>query len=252
MTDLAVEVRQGRASWADRVVQVRVRNEGAAPVTVRTAALTTTTTTTTAVSDPERGRPVPPGRSRDFSVALGAPVCGAADVTAEAVLEVDAGDAVETIGPLAVTDPQGHLTRIRSEDCAAATVLAGVDLRVDGLTTQDTPDGLLGVLRLTASPVPGGPAVTITSIDGTILMAPLGGAAWAPPELAAPVTAPTTVDLPFRPNRCDPHAVAEDKRGTFLGVHATVDGVPQHVVHVGTGEGVTGQVHDYVAAACGW
>lgn len=229
-----------------------MRNEGGRPVTVRTAALTTTTTSTTAVSDPDRGRPVPPGRARDFSVALGPPVCGTTDVTAHAVLEVTAGDAVETIGPLAVADPQGHLPRIRTEDCAAATVLAGVDLRVEGLTTQETPDGLLGVLRLTASPVPGGPPVTITSIDGTILMAPLGGAAWAPAELATPVTAPTTVDLPFRPNRCDPHAVAEDKRGTFLGVHATVDGVAQHVVHVGTGEGVTGQVHDYVADACGW
>ncbi|WP_199421780.1 hypothetical protein [Actinotalea solisilvae] len=259
---LHVEIRQGRASWAGRVVQVRVVNGGDAPVPVRTAALTTTAVEGTAVSDPGRGRDVPPGRHRDFSVPLGPPVCGpgaAVPVVASVVLELGAADedgraspATRT-EPLVASDPQGHLERIHAEDCAAATVRAALDVRVDGLSTEQTPGGLLAVLRLTVTPVAGGPAAGVTSVDGTILLGPVVAGvpadAWAPSELAAPLTGPVTVLLPARANRCDPHAVAEDKRGTFLGLHATVGGVPQHVVHVGVDEGL---VHDYVAAACGW
>lgn len=258
---LAVEIRQSRASWAERVVQVRVVNDGTAPLPVRTAALTTTAVEGTAVSDPARGRDVPPGRHRDFSVPLGPPVCGpgpAGPVVASVVLELGpsdelAGQAVTRTDALPVLDPQGHLERIHAEDCAEATVRAALDVRVDGLSTEQTAEGLLGVVRLTVTPVPGGPAAGVTSVDGTILLGPLvDGAptdAWTPAELAAPLTGPVSVLLPARANRCDPHAVAEDKRGTFLGLHATVGGVPQHVVHVGVDEGL---VHDYVAAACGW
>ena len=63
---------------------------------------------------------------------------------------------------------------------------------------------------------------------------------------------PAEVTLAFEPARCDPHAVAEDKRGTFLGVHARVDGVEQEVVHLPPGDALRGAVHDFVAAACGW
>lgn len=266
---LSAEVRQGRASWADRVVQVRVVNGGTDPVTVRTATLTTASTQGPAVSDPERGRPVPAGRTRDFSVPLGPPVCGGDDVAsapvdASVVLELEVDGEPVTTGPIPVTDPQEHLPRILAEDCAAEVVGSALDVDVAGLGRLTTPEGLVGVLELSVSPVPGGPPATLTSVDGTILMAPVDpallgtqapegtapvvGDAWEP---AVPVTGPTTVRLALRANRCDPHAVAEDKRGTFLGLRVTVDGVPQHVVHVGGGS-LTGQVHDYVAAACGW
>ena len=72
------------------------------------------------------------------------------------------------------------------------------------------------------------------------------------PALAAPVTVTTTVRLELTPSRCDAHAVAEDKRGTFLGVHASVGGTDQATFFLGVPDGVLGQVHDYVARSCGW
>jgi hypothetical protein len=67
-----------------------------------------------------------------------------------------------------------------------------------------------------------------------------------------PVIAPTALALEFTAARCDPHAVAEDKRGTFVGAHTTVDGVVQPVDYLAVPDAVVGQVHDFVAAACGW
>ena len=61
----------------------------------------------------------------------------------------------------------------------------------------------------------------------------------------------TTV-LEFLPGRCDPHAVAEDKRGTFLPVHVVIDGEELPVVHLAAPEALRGRLYDHIAAACGW
>ena len=58
--------------------------------------------------------------------------------------------------------------------------------------------------------------------------------------------------LPVVPSRCDPHAVAEDKRGTFFGVRARVDGVEQPVFYVPASDALRGAVYDLVAESCGW
>jgi len=79
----------------------------------------------------------------------------------------------------------------------------------------------------------------------------VSGTSWAFAELA-PVTAPVTVTLEGRPGRCDPHAVAEDKRGTFLGLRTHVDGVAQHVFYVQLPVESRAALKEYVGEACGW
>jgi hypothetical protein len=251
---LAVEIRQSRADWGDRVVQLRVVNDGDAPLVVVTGSLTTPTAAGTATSDRARSRAVPAGTYRDFSVALGDAVCpaGAGPVAVDLVVAADAsgGRATATVTP---SDPQGHLARIHGEDCAARAVAAGAVLSIGPrLTPQDVDGVLTGSVDLTVRPVPGGPDVAVTAVDETILLAPTSGTTWTPAELVDPPPDGATATLAFTPGRCDPHAVAEDKRGTFFGVHASVDGVPQPVFYLGVDDGVRGQVYDYVAAACGW
>ena len=51
--------------------------------------------------------------------------------------------------------------------------------------------------------------------------------------------------------RCDLHAVADDKRGTFFGVHARVDGVEQPVFYLPSSEALRSALFAFIRAACG-
>ena len=251
------EIRQSRSDWAARVVQVRVYDDGTEPVVVSGVALTTPGVDGVSHGRPRHPPTVDPGDDRDESVALRAPACGGDDGAAHVVISLaDAAGATAELA-LVAADPQRHLARIRAEDCAAAAVARGATLAWGtGVEATDRAGTLVGSLDLTMTPVAGGPTVVITQIDGTVLLSPLVAgaptAAWAPTELAAPRTAPVTVPLTFVPARCDPHAVAEDKRGTFVGVHGTVDGIPQHVFYLGVSDATRGELHDYIGRACGW
>ncbi len=251
LAGISVEVRQARSDWALRVVQLRVTNAGPADVTVTRARLTTPDDAGVATSD--RERPVRAGVDRDVSVTLGEPVC-AEPRSGPARAELDLVDGAGRRSTLAVRpdDPQGHLARIHSEDCAAAAVAAGATLSLaDELRPRDV-DGTLGaevVLRVV--PVPGGPTVQITQVDGTVLLAPAGGATSWPVDVGTADGAAREVPLALVPSRCDPHAVAEDKRGTFFGVHAEVDGIAQPVFYVASSDALRGALHELVGRSCG-
>lgn len=259
---VTTEIRQSRSEWAARVVDVRVVNAGPQPVEVRTATLTTSTAVGSATSDPARGRAVPAGRTRDFSVPLGPPRCRRGDETGRRRVDeppsvrlelVDAAEGVTTVATTPA-DPQGHLARVLAEDCAGAAALAAADLRLGHrvAVSEDDAGAVVGHLTLMVRPVAGAPGLTVDRIDGTVLIDPVGGPSWHPAELSLPLTGPVSVDLPFTAARCDPHAVAEDKRGTHLAVHARLDGRPLHAFYLGADEDLRGQVHDLVALACGW
>ena len=262
LTGLAAEVRQARADWAHRVVQVRIANSGPVDLTVSAVELETGGAGGVARSDPAAARVVPGQWHRDFSVALGAPVCApgagatgtAGSVDAPRVTVHVSDDAGRTSSlTLDAEDPQGHLARIHGEDCAAQAVEAAAALSLaPDLVVEDHGGSLVGVLTLTVAPHEGAPPVGISRIEGTVLLSPIGGPSWVVPALAAPVTGTTTVRLELTPSRCDAHAVAEDKRGTFLGVHASLDGTDQATFYLGVPDCVLGQVHDYVARFCGW
>ncbi len=250
LAGLSVEVRQARSDWALRVVQLRVTNAGPGDVTVTEARLTTPDNEGVATSD--RERPVRAGVDRDTSVALGKPVCDAAagPARAELDLEDDAGRRSTVV--VEPDDPQGHLARIHGEDCAAAAVAAGAALTLaDTLPTSDVNGTLAAEVELEVAPVVGGPRVEISGVDGTVLLAPLGGAAGWPTDVDTADGASRTVPLTLVPSRCDPHAVAEDKRGTFFGVHSRVDGVEQPVFYVAAGDQLRGALHEFVGESCG-
>jgi hypothetical protein len=247
---LTAEIRQSRSDWGVRRVQVRVRNGSGAPVDVTTATLTTSVVVGPVTSDPARGRPVPPGRYRDFPVDLGPPVCPEGDApSAEVVVRTADGGEVR----LTPEDPQGHLARVNAEDCAAQRVLAALRLELAPDVAAEQRDGrLVGALTLTATPTDPDVEVAVTRVDGTVLLSPLGAPSWTPAELAALSDRPATARLAFLPGRCDPHAVAEDKRGTVLPVHVDLDGVPQPPVYLPAPDRLRGRIHDHLAAACGW
>lgn len=253
---IGVEIYQARLDWAERVVSLRVHNDSDEPVTIVSGRLVAPGFVGVAAGDRERRAPA--GYSQDVEVPLGKPECtgGAAPAPrttaapdgtrVELALADDAGRTASVT--LVPDDPTGNLARIHDEDCAAALVATGATITAEPeLATRTIDDELRAVVRLRVTPVAGGPRVEVLSVDRTILFAPPGqGRSW-PASVSDGV-----VELPTVATRCDPHAVAEDKRGTFWGVHATVDGVEQHVFYVPSPPELGLALYAFVGDACGW
>ncbi|WP_146845381.1 hypothetical protein [Cellulomonas terrae] len=250
LAGISVEVRQGRSTWADRVVQVRVTNAGPGDVSVAGVRLTTPDVEGVAATD--KGRVLRAGVDRDFSVALGDPVCddpGSSPASVEVDVTDDAGRRSTVVAE--PTDPQGHLARIHGEDCAAVAVAEGATLTLaDAITTTDVAGTPAAQVVLAVEPVPGGPRVEVTQVDRTVLFAPPGGAVSWPVALDTDA-GPGTATLPATAGRCDLHAVADDKRGTFFGVHARVDGVDQPVFYLASSEALRSALFAFLRTACG-
>ena len=250
LAGISVEVRQGRSTWAQRVVQVRVTNAGPGDLSVTGVRLTTPDVEGVASTD--KGRILRAGVDRDFSVALGEPVCDDAASGAPRA-EVDLTDDAGRRSTVVVepTDPQGHLARIHGEDCAGVAAAEGATLTLaDTITTTDLGGTLVANVELTLEPVAGGPRVEVTQVDRTILFAPPGGAVSWPVALDTAAGA-GAVTLPAVAGRCDLHAVADDKRGTFFGVHTRVDGLEQPVFYLPSSEALRSALFTFIRTACG-
>lgn len=187
-----VEIRQNRASWAERVVEVRIGTPDTGDdgdVVVHGVRLTAPSVEGVAASDPQWERRVPAGGAREAPVALGEPVCPPRDGTP--VVEVDVRDAAGREGTVRAVpaDPRGHLHRIAGEDCAAQAVAAGLRLAfLPHLEVGGTGRDTRATLRLELDPVPGGPDVAVHRVDGTVLVSPADGTSWQLPD--APVAPP--------------------------------------------------------------
>ena len=204
------------------------------------------------VAATDKGRILRAGVDRDFSVALGEPVCDDA-ASGAASAEVDLTDDAGRRSTVVVepADPQGHLARIHGEDCAGVAAAAGATLTLaDSITTTDVDGTLVAQVVLDVVPVAGGPRVEVTQVDRTILFAPPGGAVSWPVALDTAGGAGQVV-LPAVAGRCDLHAVADDKRGTFFGVHTRVDGVEQPVFYLPSSEALRSALFSFLRTACG-
>ncbi|WP_147525154.1 hypothetical protein [Cellulomonas timonensis] len=254
---VTVEVRQARVEWGDRIVRVRVANDTAEPLVLSSAEIAGPRWTTPARSlDPVAAGA---GGAAEIRVRLGEPRCEQAD--AVDVLTLAVGDADDSEGPTAavlvhaldaVADPRGVLTARWAEDCAAAAVAAGARLTWSpGLEVVEDPAGLRARLTLRLEPVPGGPRVEVATIDATTLLSPASGTQWHP-ALASADGGPATATVDAIPARCDPHAVAEDKRGWQMPVRASVDGVAQEVFYLPLPDDGRAALHAFIGQACAW
>jgi hypothetical protein len=266
---LSVEVAQGREQYAEREIRLEVTNDSDETLTLLSGTLRAeqfgpshpTKEGRTLVLRPGATRAVFVGlgevRCADLAVAEKGAVTGAAP-SATITLALGEGDDLGPATDVAVDevdDPVGHLARNHAVDCSAAAVAAGADLTVDADVPVETRDGeLTALVTLRIERVDGGPEVTLDRIAGTTLMtnADPGGDAsgWVGPDLAGQGAG--EVVLAVVPARCDVHAVAEDKRGTFLPVSARVGGVRQEPVYVPMPDTARSDFYDFVADYCDW
>lgn len=210
---------QPRTDVADHRMAIQVRNDGSGPVEVRAARLTSEVfTAPTAWTDDSAT--VHPGRALDLRVDIPPARCVEAPDPASVTLEFATGATIE----LEATDPYGLLTRFAAEACVAASIeriaaLGPAELDVPG---GARPAELVLPVRTTGERG----SFTIVAALGTTLLQPAVdgiGVPEAPVGVVVEHGGPTELRIPLVPNRCDAHALAEDKIGTRIPLVVATD-----------------------------
>ena len=225
------------------VLQVKVRNDGDAAVRITRVRLDTPTFAGPVEAD--KDSTVGPGVAADLTVPLGEPACdGPGASGASVTLQVD--------GP-SLRLPVGDevLAPLAQERCAAAAVAQQVSL-VTGPGWADAGE-VRGepVLRGTvvATPEPGAGALRL-AVEGATTLFTVAEPSRSRCRRAA--TVPVTLDVVLSVTRCDPHAVAEDKKGYLLPVSVSVDGAEEVLVEVAVPVPERAPLQELVDRTCGF
>lgn len=266
-SSLRVEVRQDRTQYAEGTAKLHVTNGSAATLTLLSGSMGADGFGPSGPDGAQQPATLRPGAARDVRITLGDVDCASAppasgtpgddgEGTVPVRVTVALGEAAASGPPrevaLTATDPHGRLAAVHTQECARRLVASGASLSVlPDLATERRGGELVLLLRVRVEPVPGGPRVAVERITGTTLMAPADGSeAWTGDAVEPDGAGDVVLDVV--PQRCDPHAVAEDKRGTFTPVLTTVDGVAQPPVYLPLPEEARAAFFDYVSAACDW
>ncbi|QJU53928.1 hypothetical protein SCB71_12060 [Herbiconiux sp. KACC 21604] len=284
---VGLEILQSRTDYAKRGLQLSVTNTRDEPIVVVGARFDSVQF---AAPVDWSGSPVeiPPGLTRHLPIALSTAVCPAPEGPPVLTLIVrdggdgstapgDAGSANDTGSDTRTgdtdgsgvagarrddtttiqgtpSDPFGVLPRIAGEDClqhevAATAALGFAGLRVEGSGPRTT---ALLELRISPTGAADGPVLHLTEVRPSILLQPRDGGSWPLDLEVAPGDSPSTITLEAVPARCDPHAVAEDKRGTVLPLDVTLAGRTAGTVELAADPAVKQQVYDFISESCGF
>ncbi|MRG60768.1 hypothetical protein GE115_12950 [Agromyces sp. CFH 90414] len=193
------------------------------------------------------------GRSVQYRMDLPAPTCDdPGDVATVVFLEGRVGEA-SVAGDLATTDPYATIARVQNDGCLAAAVE-----RIVGITPPErlrsTGAGAdrRAVIDLAVAPVAGAEGtVSVRQVLGTTLLSAEDGLNWPVTLEIAGGGAPTTIELPVRPARCDQHAGAEDKRGTILPLEVVTSDGWSGLYEVRSGAALKQDLFAYFTERCG-
>lgn len=245
--DVTVLVYQPRPDVAAGRFAIQVTNGGTDAIEVTAARLTSPDFVDDAVW-PGDTATVLPGRAIDLRADLPAFDCVA---SSDPVAELDlAGPAGTARREFAVSDPYELLPRLRAEGCVGLRIaeLAAVtplEVVVDA--------GGPAVLVLDIEPTGAEGSVEFVAVQGTTLLQPAAGGD-SVPELALGVRiaadGPRELRVPFVPNRCDAHALAEDKVGTIIPILVDAGEGPVRWLLV-LPDDLRAALYAYYAATCG-
>ncbi|MFJ5696634.1 hypothetical protein [Arthrobacter sp. NPDC093139] len=253
---------QSRDQYGKQAIQLLLTNVSGGPLTIAAAQLTSPLFRGDILWEPTRGSfELLPGQPTSLPARLPAAACGdgarssaeqpVATVRYSAPGEVDVWEVRS-----AADDPFRVLERNNRELCLAAEAAAVAAIVLDP-RLEVAPDSRTAVIRMVITPrEPTGAqpdttagSLTITSIDGTTLLAEPDSGPWPRNIQVKQGDPPTEIPLVIRPARCDPHAVAEDKVGTLLPLRVSLRG-QEGLLKIGAGSALRGQIYDFVTAAC--
>jgi len=192
-------------------------------------------------------RPVPSQSERGFPVYLPPrPACdhprGSGTVT------VEYGSTSKTIEVEDSTDVAGRFTTARCLEIAIARV---ADLAWDDDVPFSGEVGDPGTLTLVVRPSGRpGPTLTIDTVSGTPILAPVGTDVWRPDATILGTDEPSRIELPVKPNRCDDHAFLEAGGATAFKIGLHLDGKPGQITLRMSIPGAKNAI-DFANASCG-
>ncbi|MFG6475954.1 hypothetical protein ACFXP7_06150 [Microbacterium sp. P06] len=168
---------------------------------------------------------IAPGRTVNVRVQLPPMNCDAPDEGSsmlEVKFEVGAAD---SIARFEIDDALGFVSDLHRRECLAGALAQTAEVSIASFTPA--PPGEAGTLTVAVDPTGAGSA-RLTAVHATpLLMYGVGGPAesHAIGLDIAPESGPAVIEIPLAPQRCDPHVVQEDKRGTVFTFDVTVDGI---------------------------
>jgi len=250
---LTVGVVQGRDDRGARIVAIEVTNNRDDAITLIRAELDAPQLE--APTAWERGTTLQPGLTVDLRVQLGAPACPLAeDLTATATVEFVTAEGVERSVSVVPEQPSGVLTRISQEDCLIAGVDAHADITVKSV--EYAPGSKVpAVLVLGVQPKDADGSATIVGVHSTVLLGlvdPQGtlSQGYALQRVLERGGDDSDLRISLVPNRCDTHAVAEDKRGTFIPLDVELENGVSGTYYVTMPDDQKGQLYAFVPDYC--
>lgn len=244
---ITVSVYQNRFDYSVRQLEVKVTNGTDGVVTVTRATFESTRFSEPAVWD--RPQEVPAGAARDLRVQLPEPDCNGRPARDTVVLEYTLADGSTGSATVVPTDEQGWVDAINGQDCLVASVDERVTISPPE-SLQWTPGARApAVVVLSLDPTGVGTA-TIEEARGTVLLRLVDAA--GSPITSLPIGGePARIDLLIAPERCDAHAIAEDKRGTFFPLQISTDDGRTGTYYVAVSDALRGEIYSYYADFCG-
>jgi hypothetical protein len=218
-TEVTVVVYQPRTDIVHDRLAIQVRNGTDEPIEVIGARLHSPDFVADTIW-PNDSATVPAGRALDLRAPMPDVRCDAeTHPTATIEFVVDGATGVVERG---VEDPYELLPRLHREACLAEEIA-----EIATLTPREVilPDGVAPAILVIAIEPTGAPGtVTIDQVGGTTLLQPtIDGRTGDLVPLGVTIDAdgPREVRIAFVPNRCDPHALLEDKVGTIIPLYVS-------------------------------
>ncbi len=250
---ISVTAFQTRPDYGIRQLELKVANGSDAPLTVLAVELRSSRFSTPVRFD--RPQRVPVGSARDLPVRLSEPTCLDGDPVDEVLIEFQLDDG-RTGTATRTIDDTSTLERITEEDCLAVAV--SDHATIAGPAEAAWTPGAHGpaVLDFTVTPTGAEGELTISAVRATVLLSladESGSAIYEHPvDLIVDATsADGVIRVGVLPARCDPHAIAEDKRGTFFPVDVSVTDGPSGTIDVPVSDAVRASLYEYIADWCG-
>jgi len=259
---VSVDVYRTRTDPGQRKLEIAVSNLSDSDLTITAVAFQSSHFVSPASwSANEGGSRVPAGFTIDFPVVLAPPRCDAGEATHTVRIEFVTADGVPGTATVPAIDRHDVLPGINERECLTAAAERITALEITGLELDTAEGDLIGHVVVQHTPTTASGQVRIERLNSTVLLKLVDPATRARvDELHADIAirgidAPGAFIIPIAPSRCDPHAIAEDKRGTFFDLDVAVDtgDAPERTgrITLASPDEVRAAIYAFFAESCG-
>jgi len=180
--------------------------------------------------------------------------CGeGSDAEVRLTYRIDAGP--EQVSTTTATDRYGAVGLFLDRDCAEESFTEAAALELGDARVVGEGGRSVFEVPITLTPTGARDDVSFGGFEDTVLFRQTRGSASV--DTVSPISlrasdAPTEVMLRLVPTRCDPHALAEDKVGTLVGVRVQGPGLPQRAsYYLPIGDDRRAALRAFFATYCG-